>query len=148
MDTLIKSDDILSLAYTADGRVTNLKITKVDIAAAEGQFLLPIIGEELYKSLMQGNYPTLLQEYVAPQVAAWTRYIVEPIMVERCGYESSAAYNEVRKVIYRRLRGIARSLSRQLSNYLNAHCDEFPEYNPVDNPLNHCSIDGDVVQIF
>lgn len=148
MDTLIKSDDVLSLAYTADGRVTNLKITKVDIAAAEGQFLLPIIGEELYKSLMQGNYPTLLQEYVAPQVAAWTRYIVEPIMVERCGYESSAAYNEVRKVIYRRLRGIARSLSRQLSNYLNAHCDEFPEYNPADNPLNHCSIDGYVVQIF
>ena len=148
MDTLIKSDDVLSLAYTADGRVTNLKITKVDIAAAEGQFLLPIIGEELYKSLMQGNSPTLLQEYVAPQVAAWTRYIVEPIMVERCGYESSAAYNEVRKVIYRRLRGIARSLSRQLSNYLNAHCDEFPEYKPADNPLNHCSIDGDVVQIF
>ena len=148
MDTLIKSDDVLSLAYTADGRVTNLKITKVDIAAAEGQFLLPIIGEELYKSLMQGNYPTLLQEYVAPQVAAWTRYIVEPIMVERCGYESSAAYNEVRKVIYRRLRGIARNLSRQLSNYLNAHCDEFPEYNPADNSLNHCSIDGDVVQIF
>lgn len=148
MDTLIKSDDVLSLAYTADGRVTNLKITKVDIAAAEGQFLLPIIGEELYKSLMQGNYPTLLQEYVAPQVAAWTRYIVEPIMVERCGYESSAAYNEVRKVIYRRLRGIARNLSRQLSNYLNAHCDEFSEYNPADNPLNHCSIDGDVVQIF
>lgn len=51
MDTLIKSDDVLSLAYTADGRVTNLKITKVDIAAAEGQFLLPIIGEELYKKI-------------------------------------------------------------------------------------------------
>lgn len=148
MDTLIKPDDVLSLAYTADSGVTNIKILKMDIAAVEGKFLLPIIGERLYNSLAEGNYPALLRDYVAPMVAAWTRYISEPMMVERCAYESSTAYNEVRKVILRRLRGIARNFSRQLSNYLNAHCEEFPEYNPADNTLNHCSIDGDIVQVF
>ena len=148
MTTIITPTDVYDLAFSIEENYNVSVVKESDIAIAESRYLLPVVGEDLYSKLINGGYYDLRVNYVVPMLSAWTRYIVEPIMVERCGYESSAAYNEVRKVIYRRLRGIARSLSRQLSNYLNAHCDEFPEYNPADNPLNHCSIDGDVVQIF
>ena len=45
------------------------------------------------------------------------------------------------------IRSKARTLSRRLSDHLNAHSDEYPEYNPNANPLNRCSIDGDIIQI-
>lgn len=103
------------------------------------------------------QYTALRDDYVAPTVAAWTRYMVQPLLGHRCEaclansqsdiYASTTAGNNRLDSIMQTLRSKARTLSRRLSDHLNAHSDEYPEYNPNANPLNRCSIDGDIIQI-
>jgi ABC-type oligopeptide transport system ATPase subunit len=47
----------------------------------------------------------------------------------------------------RSLRRKASTLLRRLSDHLNASGGDYAEYNPKNNPLNHCSIYGDIIQI-
>lgn len=152
MKTIITTQQVVELAYVPEGVMTAAKITIADIVVAESKYLIPIIGESLYDALMAGSYTSLCEDYVAPMVAAWTRYVAEPLLAGRLGvgYDNdfSEADNDARDAILMRLRHTAAIFSRRLSDYLNAHSDQFPEYNPIDNPLNHCMIDGGIVQIF
>ena len=152
MKTLVTPQQVINLAFVPEGVMTDTKITIADIAIAESRYLLPIIGEALYNTLISNRYTVLRDEYIAPMVAAWTRYVAEPLMAERLGigYDNdySEADNDARNAILVRLRRNASTLSRRLSNYLNAHSNEFPEYNPTNNHLNYCTIDGGIVQIF
>lgn len=152
MKTIVTPEQVVNLAYAPDGVVTVSKVSLPDIVLAEGRYLLPIIGEALYDALVAGRYQSLRDDYVAPMVAAWTRYVAEPLMEERLsgGYDDdyTEADVEAREAVVVRLRRTAAAFSRRLSDYLNAHSQEFVEYNPADNPLNHCIIDGGIVQIF
>lgn len=152
MNSIITPQQVIDLVFIPETLVTRSKITATDIAIAESRYLLPIIGEALYDAISAGRYTELRDEYVAPMVAAWTRYIAEPLLAERLGIAQNKDYseadNDVRKDAVRRLRRNAQLLSRRMSDYLNAHSDNFAEYNPADNPLNHCTIDGGIVQIF
>ena len=146
MNTLLTPTEIYNLAFGAEENFNLSSVRESDIAVAESRYLLPIIGEELYAVLMEGDYADMCKEYVAPMVAAWTRYIVEPLLTERCGQSHGTAAVDRRVVAH--LRAMAMTQSRRLSDYLNDHTDEYSEYNPVDNPLNHCTIDGNIVQIY
>ena len=151
MRSIITPKQVVELAFVPEGLVTQTKITLLDIAIAESRYLLPIIGETLYEAILAGRYTTLRDEYILPMVAAWTRYVAEPLLAERMGVaydDYSEADIDARDMAIVRLRRNAQVLSRRLSDYLNAHCDEHLEYNPVDNPLNHCMIYGGLVQIF
>ena len=152
MKTVVTPEQVIDLAFAPDGMVTMSKITLSDIVLAESRYLLPLIGESLYNALLEGGYQTLNEEYVAPMVAAWTRYIAEPLIAERIGSghydDNSHADNDAQELVLVHLRHNAACFSRRLTDYLNAHCDEFEEYNPVDNPLNHCMLYGGIVQIF
>ena len=39
-------------------------------------------------------------------------------------------------------------LTRALAEHLNTQASDYPEYNPDTNPLNRCSIDGNIVQVY
>lgn len=152
MRTIVTPQEVVSLAFVDEGLVTMSKISLTDIAVAESRYLLPLVGEELYEKLLNGEYTSLRDDYVKPMVALWARYVAEPLLEERLGGGYGDKYTEAdveaREVVVVRLRRTASALSRRLSDYLNAHCEEFVEYNPADNPLNHCVIDGGIVQIF
>lgn len=145
MKTIIKPVDLLSYIFTAEENYNSSAVTDTDIAIAESRYLLPIVGEVLYDKLLNGDYAELRSEYIAPMLGAWTRYIIEPCLKERCGLGHGST--PVDRELLLHLRTMASTLSHRLSRYLDAHCDEYPEYNPCDNPLNHCSIDGNIVQI-
>ena len=78
--------------------------------------------------------------------------MAETLIAERIGSghydDNSHADNDAQEFVLVHLRHNAACFSRRLTDYLNAHCDEFEEYNPVDNPLNHCMLYGGIVQIF
>lgn len=151
MTTLITPYDVIVYAYSDNELQTPSSILRSDIAEAESRYILPILGESLTARLYAGDYATLLEEYVAPALAAWTRYAVEHVAHRRCvachDDATSSADNERQLSTLRALRKKARTLLRRLSNHLNAHGDDYAEYNPYNNPLNRCFIDGDIIQI-
>lgn len=146
MKTIITPEELLCYIFTAEENYNSSMVTEVDIAIVESRHLLPIIGEALYNRLLSSGYPELMKEYVAPMLGAWVRYNIAPMLSERCGLDHGADPVDDTRQFY--LRSAALSLSRRLSDYLNTKCDSIPEYNPCDNPLNHCSIDGNIVQIY
>lgn len=146
MKTIITPTDVYNLAFSVEEHCTPSAVREADIVMAESRYLLPIVGESLYNAIIQSRYGDLRADYVVPMLCAWVRYIVEPLLAERCGYGQSAKAVDAEVVGCLRL--IAMSYTRRLSDYLNAHTEEISEYNPIDNPLNHCSIDGNIVQIY
>ena len=146
MNTILTPSQIYSLIFSAEEGYNSSAVRESDIAIAESRYLLPIVGERLYNALLEGEYGELCSDYIAPMLGAWTRYIVEPLLAERCGFGHGATVADAE--LLARLKLMAMSHSRRLSDYLNAHAEEFAEYNPIDNPLNHCSIDGNIVQIY
>jgi hypothetical protein len=146
MTTILTPQEIVHLVFTTGENYNNSMITESDIAIAESCYLLPIVGQMLYEKLSTGGYSELVDDYVAPMLGAWVRYIIEPRLDERCGLGHSAKGVDREKL--KHLRCVASKLSHRLSDFLNVNSDDYPEYNPCDNPLNHCSIDGNIVQIY
>ena len=162
------------MAFSREELVHRDVITELDIAEAESRYIRPILGEALAEAIASGSYEELRANYVAPALAAWCRYVIEPLLVSRCrelhhddvssaenehlrgvvrylisrNKTLSAAYNQEQKSVLRGLRRKASTLSRRLSDHLNTHGDEYAEYNPKANSLNHCSIYGDIIQVY
>lgn len=140
------------MAFSREELVHRDVITELDIAEAESRYIRPILGEALAEAIASGSYEELRANYVAPALAAWCRYVVEPLLVSRCRelhYDDvSSAENEHLRGVVRSLRRKASTLSRRLSDHLNTHGDEYAEYNPKANSLNHCSIYGDIIQVY
>ena len=152
MKTLIKAEKVIRLAFSDQEGDRPSIITEADIAEAESRYLLPVIGQSLYARLIEGGYEIMREEYIAPAVAAYTRYVVEPHLPLRCvgcvAEGVTAADNDRLMLTREALRRKAATLMRRLSDYLNDHAEEFAEYSSEDNILNRCSIYGDIVQVY
>jgi hypothetical protein len=79
-------------------------------------------------------------------VEAW-RSGIEPMLHTRCGGDHSNTSTNSIALAQRTLHRKATTLTRRLCNILNRHRADFPEYDPHTNPLNRCSIYGDIIQI-
>ena len=152
MNTLFNPAEVHKVAFSGEELIRADIITQSDIVEAETRYVRPILGEALYEALASSRYGSLRSDYVLPAVAAWCRYVVEPLRdvrcAECCGTDRTAADNEHLRTVVRALRRKASALSRSLSEHLNSHCEEYVEYNPKNNPLNHCSIYGDIIQVY
>ena len=150
MNTLITPAEVFDLAFSHEEMYNASVVTDLDIAAVEERYLIPILGRTMYEAISGGEYDELKTNFIAPMVAAWTRYMLEPLLASRCGlcHETKATSAENTALEERRqvLRQRARILTRTLSDNLNAAA--YPEYDPKQNPLNRCSIDGNIVQIY
>ena len=150
MKNLITTDRVIELAFGGDERAHRELITECDIAEAEERYVRPVLGERLYEVLHSGEYEELVEEYVAPAIAAWCRYVVEPLLVHRCREcgEVSVADNARLDTVMHSLARRAQTLTRRLSRHLNAHAAEYEEYISKSNPLNRCFIYGNIVQVY
>lgn len=156
MKTLISPERVFRLAFSVDELLSPSVVMPSDIVAVEERHIRPVVGEALYDALADGHYTDLMEEYVAPTIAAWVRYAIQPLLGHRCSsclvsdgndfYNATTADNVRMSALQRNLRHTAQTLSRRLGDYLNAHSADFAEYNPDENPLNRCSINGDIVQ--
>ena len=150
MRTLITTNQVVELAFGGDERAHRELIAECDIVEAEERYIRPILGDRLFEELLLGSYEELVTEYVAPAIAAWCRYVVEPHLAYRCMEcgDASVAHNERLDVTMRHLSRRAQTLTRRLSHYLNMHSSEYEEYSPKLNPLNRCFIYGNIVQVY
>ena len=155
MKTLITSEQILALAFADAEYISPATIGSADIVAATSRYLQPIMGQPLIDALTEGEYATLLEQYVAPALAFTVRLLVQPALFLRIGdgglmaphsdsgtAPSSSAVEALQRSVSKR----TRQLLKRLSDHLNANAESYPHYNPKLNILNRCLIDGGIVQ--
>lgn len=156
MKTLITPAQTIELAFHDGEYVSPAAVGESDIAAAEHRYIEPIIGTLLTEALAEGRYAELKNEYVAPALAMSVRTLVQRSLNVRTGQVglsiptgrgSDTALRSASDELQRTLRHRSRALLRRLSDYLAAHADEFPEYDPKRDAMQKCSIDGGIVQI-
>ena len=153
MKTLLTVDKVFSLAFAGEESYNPSVITLSDIAEVESRYLMPIVGVDLYNVMRINEYDVLLDEYVAPMVAAWVRYVIEPHLASRsCIYHTekrvTEAVNEDAERVLKALRNKAVALTRRLVDHLNSNDKVYVEYKPENNPLNRCFIYGNIVQVY
>ncbi|MBQ5648099.1 MAG: hypothetical protein IIV16_03130 [Alistipes sp.] len=156
MKYLITNQEVVALAF-GDGEYLSAEVvSEADIAVAEERYIRPIVGEMLYEKLLSGVYTSLCEEYVAPALAMAVREMIQPALNVRTGQcglsvstsmRSDSATKSAAESLQRSLVKRRRALCRRLSNYLNAHASEFPEYDKRGDAMQKCVLDGGYIQI-
>jgi hypothetical protein len=155
MKTLITPVKVIEIAFTDCEFIPPQTIGVSDIASAEERYIVPVIGQPLYEKLLSGYSPDFVTEYLSAPVALFTRLTVQSrldIRTGQCGTtaprpsDSQPASAEALREMQRTLRREARTLLRRASEYLDAHTSTFPQYDPDNNILKRCSIDGNFIQ--
>ena len=130
-------------------------ILAADITAAEHRYILPLVGEELYKALLEGSYATLRDDFVAPALAMAVRTTIQPSLNVRTGAtglyiptstRGDNASRSATQSLHKSLRMRRQTLLRRLSSHLVAHASEFKEYDPKRDIMLKCTINGGFVQ--
>lgn len=157
MKTLITPLQTIELAFNDGEYVAPLSVGESEIAAAMHRYVEPVIGSPLAEALAEGRYAALKEEYVAPALAMSVRTLIQRSLNVRTGQVglsiptgrgSDTALKSASDELQRSLCQRRRALLRRLSDYLAAHAEEFPEYDPKRDAMQKCSIDGGIVQIY
>lgn len=155
--TLISPEQVLELAFGHSYDLSPQNITPSDIAAATSRYITPVMGQQLMQCVMEGKYPDLSQQYVAPALACAVRLMVQPSLNIRTadsgliaprGETMTPPSTAAAQQLMHSLKIRTRELVGRLSDHLNTSCNLYAEYNPKNNILNRCSIDGGLIQIF
>ncbi len=153
MKTLISPVRVVELAFP-DGAIPPSSITEADIAAAEERWIVPVIGRELHGALLDGDYPALRDDYLAAPAALYTRAALQPrldVRTGRCGTAAprtdsgQPAGAEALGRLRRQLLRQARTLLGRASDYLRAHAEEFPQYDPQNDILARRTLAGGIL---
>ena len=153
MTTLVTPREVIDLAFADGGYLPPEAIGTVDIAAAEARYLL-VTGPALWQKLAEGEYPTLREEFAAPAAACAVRVAMQPALDLHGGAggttvtKSSAcqpAGQQQLAASHRALRNRLSALLHALSDHLDAHPSDYPEYAPEKNVLHRVLIAGGLV---
>lgn len=156
MKNLITNEQVISLAFGDGEYLSPEVILDSDIALAEDRYIVPVVGAELHQALLDGSYPTLLDDFVAPALAMAVRTVVQPALNVRTGQAGLQISSSLRadsstktamQSLQKSLRLRRRALLRRLSNHLKNHASEFAEYDPKSDAMQKCSINGGYVQV-
>ena len=157
MTTLLTPEQVVCSAFAESECLSADVVTEADIVAATSRYITPIVGQSMVEKLAEQEYPTLMDEYVAPALAAAVRAVIQPIINLRTGDSGLVApkgesfttpSQSSVTALQQRLKCRQRELLKRLSEHLNNCSEEYPEYDPECNILNRCSLDGGFVQIF
>lgn len=156
MKNLITNEQVISLAFGDGEYLSPEVILDSDIALAEDRYIVPVVGAELHQALLDGSYPTLLDDFVAPALAMAVRTVVQPALNVRTGQAGLQISSSLRadsstktamQSLQKSLRLRRQALLRRLSNHLKNHASEFAEYDPKSDAMQKCSINGGYVQM-
>ena len=156
MNTLISPTEVLRRAFRGHERLPADLIREADIVSVEWCFVRPIFGDALHDRLLLGADAAFVTDFLADAVALLCRYRVLPRMMHHCTmvgllrpHPSESALADVEALSHdrRAAKQEAITLLRRAVRYVEAHAADFPEYDPDNNVLNHCSTDGGFVQI-
>ena len=155
--SIITPAEVISLAFSDGGYIPPEAIAEIDIVAATERWVRPVVGEALLERVAEGDYAELRSDYIAPAVAFYTRYLVQPRLnvatsglglTSPAGSSHKVAERTSREELQRALKIRARTALKRLSAHLEQNADEYADYTSSENILNHCCCDGGFVQIF
>ncbi len=129
--TLIEQERVMALAYADAPYTPQQMITPAAIVSAEQKYLAPVVGKAMIAALSEERYIQLYEDYVAPALALYVRYVVD-------GLGAPTA-----KGILQR----ARQMMRRLSDHLEENHSQYPEYESSENILKRCSLNGGFVAL-
>ena len=157
MNTLLTPVEVVRLTFAPDDCLPPDAVTEADIAAAEQRYLVPAIGPALHERLLTDNDRSFLDHYLAAPLALFTRVLIQPrldIRTGRCGTTApkpdgtSPATEEARRMQRQSLLTQARALLLRAVEQIELYPETYPQYDPKENILKRCSIDGKLVQIY
>ncbi len=125
MKLLITPAQVAELAYRSPDFINPDSVSEATIVAAQQKFIRPVFGP-LYEKLCDGLYPEFVAEYVVPALALYVKITMQ----------TSSKRN---------LRTEAKALILRAIQHVEANPAAYPEYDPRENILNRCSIDGGIV---
>jgi hypothetical protein len=155
MKSLITPAQVVATAFGDSEYIAPEVIVEADIAAACHHYITPIIGPTLLEALLDGRYPALLDNYVAPALAFAVRCSIQPSLNVRTCEQGlslpagggSASTTAAAEALVASLRHRCRILRSLLSDHLATHAADYPEYNPNNDSMKNCTIYGGIVQI-
>ena len=156
MKNLITNEQVILLAFGDGEYLSPEVILDSDIAAAAFRYIVPVVGEELYQAMLDGSYEVLRNDFVAPALAMAVRGAIQPsinVRTSQLGLQISSSLRAdsstktAMQTLQKSLRLRRSTLLKRLSHHLREHASEFPEYNPSNDILQKCSIDGGFVQM-
>jgi hypothetical protein len=156
MKNLITNEQVISLAFGDGEYISPEVILDSDIDSATYRYIVPVVGTELCKAMLDNSYHSLLNDFVAPALAMAVRTMIQPALNIRTGQlglqissslRADSSTKTAMQTLQKSLRLRRQTLLKRLSNYLKTNSSEFPEYNPNNDALQKCSIDGGFIQI-
>ena len=156
MKTLITAAQVVAQAFGDGEYLAPEVVGEADIAAAEHVWIEPVVGARLYAKLLEGEYASLVEEYVAPALAMAVRVVLQPALNERTGQTGlvipSTPYAETASAasataLMASLRRRRQMLLRRLSDHLSNNDTLYPEYDAVGDVVKHCYRDGGFIQV-
>ncbi len=156
MKKLITNEQVISLAFGDGEYLSPEAVLDSDIVAATSRYIIPVVGTELYEALLNGSHTELLNDFIAPALAMAARTMIQPALNVRTGQlglqisstlRADSSTKTAMQTLQKSLRNRRQTLLKRLSNHLKNHASEFAEYNPNNDAMQKCSIDGGFVQI-
>lgn len=156
MKNLITNEQVISLAFGDGEYLSPEVILDSDIASASFRYIVPVVGSELYKALLNGDHRTLLEDFVAPALAFAVRTMIQPALNVRTGQlglqissslRADSSTKSAMQTLQKSLRLRRQTLLKRLSDHLKNHASEYPAYDPSRDAMQKCSTDGGFVQI-
>ncbi len=126
---LISPAEVIDYAFATGEYVADGAITESAILAAQQRYMLPLLGGEFTRAIIDGEYEPLREEYIAPTLALLAR-----IESNLEAYPPTSQERERAKLFL-----------RTLTDHLNDHRHLFVEYLPQENVMNRCQIVGGFV---
>jgi hypothetical protein len=106
--------------------------------------------------MLNGSHRSLLEDFVAPALAMAVRTMIQPALNLRTGQlglqissslRADSSTKSAMQTLQKSLRLRRQTLLKRLSDHLKNHASEYPAYDPDNDALQNCSIDGGFVQI-
>lgn len=158
MKRLVSPAEVLTIAFGTTHTLRESDVPDHTILAAERKFLLPVLGVEFFDRLV-GEEPTtadraFAENYLKMPLALYVASLLLPTIalqvgaagVVRVAGESFRAADERCVVrLCRRLRSDAGALLDSATDYLAAHPDLYPLYQPQNNVRKRISLNGGVI---
>lgn len=154
MELLITPAQVAEMAFRAPDFITADAVSEATIVAAQQKYLKPVLGAALYERLLAGEYSSLVADYLAEPLALYVKMSMLTLLAVQAGTGGvvevhsanlARAGEEKLRVAVRTLRRDAGALMRRAVRHIEEAPEAYPEYDPRDNILNRCSIEGGVV---
>jgi hypothetical protein len=156
MKNLITNEQVISLSFGDGEYISPEVVLDSDIASASFRYIIPVVGAELYEAMLNGSHRSLLEDFVAPALAMAVRTMIQPALNLRTGQlglqissslRADSSTKSAMQTLQKSLRLRRQTLLKRLSDHLKNHASEYPAYDPDNDALQNCSIDGGFVQI-